>query len=148
MKFLVYFSAVVSILAWQNSSAEQLKCQKGWKRFGDMSHMLEIKVVSGKPESVSYTGSTKLREDSLAYNCFFDANPKDKTIVWKDSGSRVQIVGMAEKDTPDKLSLDYTAKRFTLNFEEFNHRYHCGQAAEPPKSITLIKGQETCEVVE
>lgn len=148
MKLLVCFSAVVSVLAWQNSNAEQLKCQKGWKRFGDMSHMLEIKVVNGKPESISYTGSTKLSEDSLAYNCFFDAKPNDKAIVWNDSGNRVQIVGMAEKNMPDKLSLEYSTNRFTLNFEEFNHRYHCGQAAEPPKSITLIRGQETCEVVE
>jgi hypothetical protein len=147
MKVLICILTLIAALACQSSYAEEFKCEKKWKRLGDMDHTLTVRVTDAKPVSISYTGSVKLQEDGLAYNCFFDASPKDKMIAWKDLGRRVQIVDLSEDGKPGRLSLDYSASSFTLTFEEFNRDYYCGQAAEPPKSITLIKGKTVCEVV-
>lgn len=128
------------------SSAETLECETLGQELGEMSHFLTAEFESGKLKSISYTGSNKLEQDGLAYNCSFDAAADRKEMSWKDAGGHVEIVGTEEEERPDRVLVDYSSEKVDVHFEEFNHSVHCGQAAEAPSKITVVKGKKSCEV--
>lgn len=128
------------------SSAETLECETLGQELGEMSHSLTAEFESGNLKRLSYTGSRKLEEDGLAYNCSFDAATDRKDMSWKDAGGHVEILGTEEEERPDRVLVDYSSQKVDVQFKQFNHSLHCGQASEPPSTITMVKGKKSCIV--
>jgi hypothetical protein len=128
------------------SSAETLECETLGQTLGEMSHFLTAEFESGKLKRISYTGSRKLEEDGLAYNCGFEAAADGKEMSWKDADGHVEIFGTEEEERPDRVLVDYSSQKVDVHLEGLNHSLHCGQAAEPPPKITVVKGKKSCTV--